>query len=124
MCGSLARRKQLLDRFYQMFGFHRLDHANLESIGKCPFPILRASEARQRHRKHIGLRDDLANSADKFVAVDGRHADVAEQDLRRVVGNLGEGFQVCMVKPVEPDRLVEAIRQMLPALQSQYTTSS
>ena len=30
---------------------------------------------------------------------------------------LAEGFQVCMVKPVEPDRLVEAIRQMLPSLQ-------
>jgi PAS domain S-box-containing protein len=30
---------------------------------------------------------------------------------------LSEGFQVCMVKPVEPDRLVEAIRQMLPLRQ-------
>ena len=75
-----------------MFGFHRLDHANLESFGQRAFTILRASEARQRHRKHIGLRDELANSADKFVAVDGWHADVAEQDLRRAVGNLGERF--------------------------------
>jgi PAS domain S-box-containing protein len=30
---------------------------------------------------------------------------------------LAEGFQVCMVKPVEPDRLVEAIKQLLPSLQ-------
>ena len=30
---------------------------------------------------------------------------------------LAEGFQVCMVKPVEPDRLVEAIKKLLPSLQ-------
>jgi signal transduction histidine kinase/ActR/RegA family two-component response regulator len=29
---------------------------------------------------------------------------------------LTEGFQVCMVKPVEPDRLVEAIKQLLPSI--------
>jgi len=28
---------------------------------------------------------------------------------------LDEGFQVCMVKPVEPERLVEAIKQLLPS---------
>jgi CheY-like chemotaxis protein len=30
---------------------------------------------------------------------------------------LAEGFQVCMVKPVEPERLVEAIKQLLPLRQ-------
>jgi PAS domain S-box-containing protein len=30
---------------------------------------------------------------------------------------LAEGFQVCMVKPVEPERLVEAIKQLLPSRQ-------
>jgi hypothetical protein len=30
---------------------------------------------------------------------------------------LSEGFQVCMVKPVEPERLVEAIKQLLPSRQ-------
>jgi PAS domain S-box-containing protein len=29
---------------------------------------------------------------------------------------LAEGFQVCMVKPVDPDRLVEAIKQLLPSV--------
>ena len=57
---------------------------------KRAFPIVRAAEARQRHREHVALGDQLANSADKFEAVNGRHADVAEQDLRRAMGNLGE----------------------------------
>ncbi len=30
---------------------------------------------------------------------------------------LTEGFQVCMVKPVEPENLVEAIKQLLPLRQ-------
>jgi PAS domain S-box-containing protein len=29
---------------------------------------------------------------------------------------LADGFQVCMVKPVDPDRLVEAIKQLLPSV--------
>src|ERR1700722_2099636 len=66
LCGSLARREQLLDRFHQMLGFHRLDHANLESLGQRAFPILRASEARQGHPQPVVLRDELADSADKL----------------------------------------------------------
>ncbi len=30
---------------------------------------------------------------------------------------LAEGFQVCMVKPVEPERLVQTIKQLLPSRQ-------
>jgi len=36
------------------------------------------------------------------------------QDRKRA---LAEGFQVCMVKPVEPEHLVEAIKQLLPSRQ-------
>jgi PAS domain S-box-containing protein len=36
------------------------------------------------------------------------------QDRKRA---LADGFQVCMVKPVEPEHLVEAIKQLLPSRQ-------
>jgi CheY-like chemotaxis protein len=81
---------------------HRPPQVLLSDIG---MPSIDGFELVRRVRELIPESDMLA------MALTGLGSST---DRKRAVD---EGFQVCMVKPVDPDRLVEAIKQLLPPRQ-------
>jgi CheY-like chemotaxis protein/anti-sigma regulatory factor (Ser/Thr protein kinase) len=81
---------------------HRTPQVLLSDIG---MPSVDGYELVRRVRELIPETDMLA------MALTGLGS---AQDRKRA---LAEGFQVCMVKPVEPEHLVEAIKQLLPSRQ-------
>jgi len=81
---------------------HRAPQVLLSDIG---MPSVDGFELVRRVRELIPESDMLA------MALTGLGS---SHDRKRAVD---EGFQVCMVKPVDPDRLVEAIKQLLASRQ-------
>ena len=81
---------------------HSTPHVLLSDIG---MPSVDGYELVRRVRELIPETDMLAMA---LTGLGSAH------DRKRA---LTEGFQVCMVKPVEPENLVEAIKQLLPTRQ-------
>ncbi|MGC2305365.1 hybrid sensor histidine kinase/response regulator [Candidatus Binatus sp.] len=81
---------------------HSTPHVLLSDIG---MPSIDGYELVRRVRELIPETDMLAMA---LTGLGSAH------DRKRA---LTEGFQVCMVKPVEPENLVEAIKQLLPMRQ-------